>query len=149
MPDLTLSVALTRTLLSLADLDVNDHVNYYLSMHTPAMIAYQRNQVSSAYVDDDFTVNRRRGKVTDEVVWEVLSGAADTSAQMWTNMGALIAALKQDSFHLSVTADSHTITWGCEAADYQVVWSGPRLIAKQAQLHVQLPRSPVPLAGEF
>lgn len=149
MPDLTMSVTMTRTLLALSALELNDHVNYYAAPSSPAQVSWQHERVSSRWVDDDFTVSRRRPKVVEEMTFEVLAGAVPTAATLQTNIGALITAASQDSYTLTVTIDGTSYAWACESADYQVIWSGPRMVARQAQVRLLVPRSPIPSAGPF
>lgn len=145
MPDLTLSCTISRTLLSLSALELNDHVKFYIGAESqPGQVTWQREQVTSQFVEGDFTVSRRRGNVMETVTLEVLG---DNQAQLQTNLAELIAAFKQDSFTLTTTFNGTSYAWACEAADYQVLWSGPRMVANQIQVQFQVPRKPIPTIG--
>jgi hypothetical protein len=149
MPEVALTIMITRTLLALGDLSVNDHVNYYAAPSTPGQVSYQRTAITSPFVDDDITVHRRRGKVTEEMVFEVLDGTTGTAASLEANLSALLNALRQDSFTITSTFNGVAHAWACEAADFQIQWSGPRHVARQFQVTASVPRSPVPLSGSF
>lgn len=145
MADLGLTATVTRTLLGLADLNINDHVNYYLSpQFLGGTTAWQRNQVTSPFIDGAVTTNRTLQMVTETLGIEVI-GSSPTTLQ--TALAALIIAFNQDSFILNISIGSANYQYRCEASDFQVLWTGPRMIAKQAQVLFQTPRQPVPLAG--
>lgn len=144
MPEITLSCTITRTALSLATLELNDHTNFYLAPSTPGPVTWSRMTASSPFVDSDFTIARKRNKVTEEMVLEVRGANA---AGVQTNLGLLIAAFSQGSYTLTTTFNGTSYAWSCDAADYQVEWSGPRVVANQVVFRAQVPRSPVPLIG--
>jgi hypothetical protein len=146
MADLSLSVAVTRAQLGLGNLNINDHISYYCAAQfLGGSMTWNRQQISSPYMDGSVTVNRTRGVVMEPVAVEVL-GSTDTALQ--TNMATLLAALSQDTFDLLVGIGSAQYQYLCEAADVQNAgWSGPRMIAKQAQIVFQVPRQPVPILG--
>ena len=147
MPELGMGAAVSRTALGLADLDINDHLAYYL---TPAFlggtVSWTRQQVTSPFIDGAVTTYRTRGVVSEQVGVEVLG--ADV-AELNTNLAALLAAFTQDAFHLAVAIGDEDFEYACEAADYQVGWSGPRWLATQLQVVFTVPRQPVPIAGGF
>lgn len=149
MPDITLDLSITRTLLAAAPLALNDHTNFYLAPSSPAAVSWQRQSVSSPWVDDDIVINRRRGKVTEEILLEVRGGLVPTQTTLRTNLSDAIAAFSQDTYVLTLTFDGIAYAWNCDAADYQVVWDGPRVVAKSVQLRLSVPRSPIPAQGPF
>lgn len=146
MPDLTLSVLVSRELLGLSDLELNDHSKFILAPSSPGQITWQRQTASSIFVDDDVTIHRRRSKVTENIVIEV-KGSDQGALQ--ANLTEILNAFIQDNYTITTTFDSTEYQWLCEAADYQVIWDGPRVISKQVQVQLQVPRSPVPLQGAF
>ncbi len=109
-------------------------------------MTWTKQLVSSPYVDGEFPVSQRRNNVTEECLFEVLGA---TGAALATNIGAIIAAFKQFSYTLTTTFDGVSYGWSCNSADYQVIWSGPRIVSGQAQVRLSVPRSPVPAAGVF
>lgn len=149
MPDITLAVTISRTYLSLPALDVNDHVNYYLGPFSPGQVRYERQRAQSQYVDGEHTTSRRMTNVEEQLVIEVLAGAAGTAASANTNLTALINALKQADFTFAHSYEGQAFSWSCEADGIQVLWDGPRWVARQFQVTAALSRSPRPLAGSF
>jgi hypothetical protein len=148
MADLTLIALVSRDLLGLGALNINDHENYRVAPgFLGGQVTWVRSTAASPYMDDEVTVHRRRGKVTEPVVVEVLSGDAGTSTKMQSNVNALVQAFSQDNFTLDVTVNGQKHTYSCEAADFQIAWTGPRLVAKQLQVAFQMPRAPVPIVG--
>lgn len=145
MPDISLSVQVSRTLLGLTSLEINDHLNYYVTpSFLGAQVTWDRTQVTSPFVDDAVTVNRTRGRIGETITVEV---RGDTQADLATNLDALLKAMTQDHYTLSVSVGGQGYSYQCEAADYQMTWSGPRMVSKQTQVQFTVPRSPIPLSG--
>ncbi len=142
-----MSVVCSRALLGLADLEINDHVSYYVA---PAFlgggVTWNRTSATSPFCDGAVTTYRTRGVVTEQIGVEVLGASA---AALNGHLAVLLAAFTQDTFHLAVAIGDADWEYACEAADYQVAWSGPRLIARQLQVVFGVPRQPVPVAGGF
>ena len=85
--------------------------------------------------------------VSEPLAVEVLGS---TNAAMWTNMRALIAAMAQDTFQITTNWNGDTSVWSCEASDLQaVVFTGPRIIAKQMQVTYSVLRQPLPVSGGY
>lgn len=148
MPDVDLSAELSRDLLSLAPLQINDHGSYYAApQFLGGQLQYNRTQAGGPWLHGMRTVNRIKQNVTEQCTIEV---KADSSADAQEAMATLITALQQDTYTLTVILDGQaTYQYLCEAADYQVVWAAPRLVAKQGQLTFSVERQPVPLVGVF
>ena len=140
MTDLPMSVLISRTLLGLADLEINDFVNYYVApQFLGAINEWDRVQATSAYVDGAATVQRKLQMVQEQVVVEVMGG---DSAELQDNCVAITEAFTQDNFTMTVTIDGIVKVYACEAAGYQLAWTGPRLIEHQGQLTFTMPRQP-------
>lgn len=147
MPDLGLSVVVSRDLLGLAGLEINDHLAYYVGPQLlGGQVAWNRQQVTSPFIDGQVTTWRTRQNVTEQLGVEVLG---DTPGELNANLAVLLAAFIQDSFHLAVAIGAQSFEYACEAADYQVGWTGPRWVACQLQVVFAMPRQPVPVAGAF
>lgn len=147
MPDIGLQVTVSRTLLALPDLDINDHQAYYVAPGTlGAQLSYNRQQISAPWCDGQITVNRSMQNVSEPVVVEVLG---EDNGEVFANMATLLAAFAQDHFTLTVVVDGLvTNTYRCEAADYQIgAWVSGRLAAEQAQVTFTVPRQPLAKAG--
>jgi len=148
MPELSLQVEISRDNLGLLPLDINDHTNYYVAGDfLTGQLSWNRNQVGSPFLDDQITVYRTLNRVTRALTVEVLGTSIAT---MNTNMITLVAAFMQDTFHLAVVADTDlNLEYNCEAADYQVGWTGPRLIQRQVSITFNVPCAPIPVVGGY
>jgi hypothetical protein len=145
--DVELSVTVSRDLLGLPPLEIATSPDYYLgSQFLGAAVQWDRQQVTSRWMDGSTTVSRHRQMVTEPIAVEI-TGPDLLEVQRLTNQ--LIAAFLQNSFVLTVVAAGSTRRYQCEAADYQNLgWTTPRLAAAQSQVLLQVPRQPVPLVGE-
>jgi hypothetical protein len=148
MTDLNIVAKVTRSSLSLGDLDINDHSSYVLAgpQAMGGTVQWDRKQVSAPWVDGDITVARRRQNVMDTLSVYV---KGSTQADMDAKIGALIAAFCQDRFTLMITVGSQQHAWDCEAADYSVQFDTVHLHALYAVTTFQVPRKPVALSGSF
>ena len=148
MPDLTLGFTVSRTVLGLGTLNINDHTNYYIVPGTwGATKQYDRTQVGSKYVDGKITTHRVLEMVTEPLMVEVLGS---TNAAMWVNLRALVTAMSQDNFQITTNFNGDTSVWQCEAADLQgITFTGPRVKAKQLQVTFSVPRQPIPVSGGY
>lgn len=151
-----LSVLISRGQLGLSDLQVNDNINYRVAGTDifQGQVVYERQVARSPYVDGEFTTNRKKNNVQEIITFDVFRGnSAGISGQakyaLADNIQKLIAAFTQDSYTMTVVANSGTTWqqewfWACEAADYNVQMTGPRFAAQQALVAFQVIRNPVP-----
>lgn len=149
MTDITLAGSVTRTSLALADLNINDYASYYLSQQLMGgEERWTRNLDSSAYMDGDLTLNRRRGNITERVGVEVLGSSQSV---LDANVVVLKAAFYQDNFQMTLTMNSSTHTYQCEAADMDtaMVWNNGRQAGRTLLCVFSVPRRPIPLAGGY
>jgi len=142
---LTFSASVTRSSLGLGDLNIHDGVNYTMSSSIMSgSIAWQRNQVSSPYVDGDVTVTRRRPNISEQLPIYVYG--AD-HAEVATNVATLLNAFLQNSYNLGITVGNQLYQYQCEAADYQMDWNHARMHSTQTLVNLQVPRRPVAVSG--
>ena len=142
---LTFGASVSRTLLSLADLDINDSVNYLVGNQILGSgVSWERKQVSSPWVDGDFTVTRRRPNVSDKIEVRVYGGDQE---ELKDNLESLVEAMTQDNFILNLTLDAQSYSYSCESADYQISWGKELRHSNQTIVTFQIPRKPVALAG--
>ena len=140
-----MSVLVSRTALGLAPLDICDGLDYYVSpTFFGGQVSWNRTQVTSPFVDGSTTTNRTRQMVTEPCTVEIIT---DNPGDLHDAMDALVDAMIQDAFTITITMDGETYKYQCEAADYQRIWMGPREIAHQGQLVLSIPRQPVALVG--
>lgn len=145
---MTFACSCTRTELGLADLNLNDHINYYVSNDSifSGTVQYRRNTVTSPYVASGVTVNAVADLVQDVFAVEVLGG---TSGALGTanNYAAIVAAFGQYDFNLTFSFDSGVYTYACQTSDYTTDWTQGRGLANQLEVKFTLYRSPIAING--
>lgn len=147
MTDLITSATVTRTLLGLSNLNINDHVNYTLTdTIMGGTVTWERNTASSPYVDGDITVSRRRPNVQEQLRIYVMG---DNQNMLQQNLSTLIQAFIQDTYTLQIAPGNQAYAWQCEAADYTIAWSNVHFVAKKLEVTFSIPRRPVMTAGGF
>lgn len=148
MFDVELSVTVSRDALGLPPLEIASSPDYYLSTQfMGSAVQWDRQQVSSQWLDGAVTTSRHRQMITEQIAVEV-TGADLPGVQ--EKLAVLIEAFIQASYVLTIIAGGATRSYRCEAADYQdLSWTTPRLSAAQGQVLLQVPRQPVALSGGF
>jgi hypothetical protein len=149
MSDLTLAGSVTRAALALADLNLNDYVSYYLSSELMGgQERWVRNTDGSAYMDGEVTINRHRGNITERVGVEVMGSSQSV---LDANILTLKQAFYQDSFQMTLTINSSTHTYQCEAADMDTsqIWVPGRQVGRIVLCVFDVPRRPIPIAGGY
>jgi hypothetical protein len=141
-----MSVVVTRELLGLSDLNINDHTNYYVSNtdFMSAQISWNRQTTSSPYIDGSVTIFRTRQQTSQSMVVECLG---EDQAELRQNFDIIAKAFMQDNYTLTITLNSVDYSYRCEAADYALRWDGPRFVARQVQMQFSVPCQPQPLTG--
>lgn len=146
--DISLSAKVTRTDLGLGDLDINDSTNYRIA--GPSVMegttSWERNQVSSPWVEGDITISRRRGNVTSQLAIYV---NADTIGDMMSKTRTLVDAFTQNRFTLQINMGTAVNQWDCEAADYTVQMDTAHVYNMYSVVTFSLQRKPIPVAGAF
>lgn len=147
MPDIALSVQLSRDALGLAPLEIADRNPYYLSpQFLGAQVTWNRQKASSPFVDGEVTTQRSRQNVTENIGVEIV---ASSMLELQAYTEELIEAFLQSRYTMTVITDGATFGYRCETADYQVLWTTSRLVAKQGQVVFAVPRQPVALVGGY
>lgn len=147
MADPVVSASVTRGELSLPDLNLNDHVAYIVSggdLVFGATVTWRRQQVQSPFVDSKITTGRVLDIVQDKFAVDVMGPDHVTMA---SNVQALINAFSQSYFNLTVQFDAQPYTYACEASDYTMDWTVPRMYGLRTQVKFNLLRSPTALNG--
>ena len=139
-----LSVTFSRTLLGLGDLEINDHIKYYVAEFGDQAITWRRQQVSSPWIDGTVTTQRSKENVTRSMSIEVLG---DDWADTLSNAKDLIDAVSQDTFVLTSDMNSEIVSYICEASDYSWAQSKERWHAYRGILTVSLIHKPNPTTG--
>jgi hypothetical protein len=111
-------MAIGRTYLGLSALSLdNISGNYHFGEFTPDGVQWDRDTVTSPWVNFRFLVAaRKRIASMDGELYVVTSGSASAhqSAE-----DTLLAALGQPAWTLSITTDGATRSFGCEMADVE------------------------------
>lgn len=135
----------TRDLLGKTNLQINDHDKYSL---TPSImggqIQWEKKEVSSPWVDGEFTVSRRKRNVVEALTIDVYGAS---TATLQTNIATLIEAMTQDNYAIYFNINSTLRIYRCFAADYQVSWDRARMEALTVPVVFNVPRLPNPLSG--
>lgn len=138
------NASVTRDLLGLGNLNINDHVNYTLASGIMSgQVSWDRQQASSQWIDGDVTVSRRRGNVTEPITLYVRGG---DHGELISNVHTAIEAFSQDAFGLAIVINGEFNQYQCESADYSVDW-GYVLHSNMTILKFQVLRSPLPIRG--
>lgn len=141
---LTVTATVTRGDLGLSDLNINDHNNYSIAPNTMGgATSWDRNQVSSPWVDGEITISRRRSNVMEPVLVNVYGVS---QPDMLANLQTLVDAFCQNSFTMIIKLGSATYQYSCEAADYSIEW-GYKMHSTQCMANFQVPRHPIPTSG--
>jgi hypothetical protein len=146
--DLTLSVVVSRTNLSLANLEINDGVDYKIAGNEflGGQLAWEKSQVGSPFVEGKVTTHRVRQNVQEQISVEVYgSGTSDVQA----NAKALIEAFSQSSYTVTVSVDNQATVYNCEAADFRIEMTTPRYAASQLAVHFNVERKPLLVSGSI
>jgi len=147
MTDITLVAKVTRTALGLADLDINDHLNY--SCGIPMLGGekrWKRNSISSAYQRGEVENSATLGDVIETVTVEV---KGSSYANMMANVATLREAFGQGQYQLKLTIDGTQHTWACKRADEQYDIVSGRIASRQVKWTFSVPRLPDAVAGAF
>jgi hypothetical protein len=147
MTDITLAGTITRTTLALADLDINDHLNFILGVPLlGGQGKYDRNKTGGSYMEGEVTVNRKMPNITEIVTVEVRGAAW---SDVMANALLVRQAFTQDNFVLNITINGNAHSWQCEAADWSYDLSQGRIASGMPKFTFEVPRRPIALAGQF
>lgn len=149
MSDLSVSAYVSRGLLSLGDLDLNDHTNFILAGPAPVQgsVNWERKQTSGPHVDGDLTYARRRTNVVESVTFYV---KGTDQASLDANLGTIKTAFFQARFTLQIIVGSANHAWDCEASDVsQVLYDTAHVYNLFVPITFAVPRMPIALAGNL
>jgi hypothetical protein len=145
--DLVVSCSLTRTSLTLPALQLQAPGAYRVVSAGPGSRTWRRNRVAGLYTDGAVLVTAVKDM---SVAPLVVRCEATSAAQLDVNVAALLRAVEQLSYSLTLVIDGVSRTWACEPADYAPVeeeYDKLRLMQFQQVYRLQIPRQPVPSAG--
>ena len=149
MSDLTVAATITRTELGLDPLDIDDGANYELVTAGPGARAWAREWAVSPVVHGGTQVSARL-EIQNRLLVVRCKGSTATALENASK--ALVAAVSQSSFTLSISLDGRANTWKCFCAD-----GGPAdgefakfefMARPRRQTYsFQVPSQPIPTAG--
>lgn len=147
MADLTLVAKIKRDLLSLADLDINDGVNYAIA--GPAAwggaVRWKREQIDSPDIHGEVTIHRKMTNGTDPLT---IYAKGSTHTSLDTAMATLKAAMFQHRFVLQIGVNGQDHQWDCEAADLEgLTWDTAHVYNRIVAMTFSIPHYPIPLVG--
>jgi hypothetical protein len=139
------AATVTRGSLGLSNLNIHDGLNYIVTNKIlGAQVAWDKNQVSSPWVDGDVTISRRRPNVSEPFSIHV---HGDDHADMKNNVQVLLEAFMQNQYNLAVTVGNQLFQYKCETADYQMEFDQSKMFATMTTINFQIPRRPVAVSG--
>lgn len=116
----------------------------------PGQMTWRRTTVQSPYLHGRFVVNTVKDTPQVNVNIRV---KGTTYAWMAYYTENLLEAFEQRSYQLAITIDGENHTWLCEPADYSVGDAGQfqdlGFRSHQQEVHLVVPRYPIPFAGRY
>jgi len=149
MPDMTLSVHVSRAELALSNLELNDPANGYDVISVgPGSTSWRRETVKSPWVHGETLINAVKDVGIAPLSIRVMGSSA---AQKETRLGALLAAFSQFNYVQTVTINGVGYAWACQPADWSVGDDGEFEkffeMTHRSQVKLSIPRYPVPSDG--
>lgn len=146
--DINVVATITRANLAspLAELDINDLVNYELSRNVDiGSVTWRKETVTSPFVHGRTPVHEVKD-VTESKVGVYVMG--DTRATLDGNIETLIEAFtEQYSYELRLQVEGRDYHWRCERADYQVAFQTEMIAAAKIPVIFSFFRHPVQMQG--
>lgn len=148
MSDLVVAAALSRAELDLEDLVVEDpSAGYEVVQYGVGALSWRRHTVSSPFLPDILVAAVKETRVQTLAVQ--VKGA--TANQFNTRLQALLRALEQFRYILTISLDGVILQYGAEPADY-VPGSAEslnkyELMVYQQTVWASIPTAPVPYLG--
>ena len=101
MTDLNVTAKVSRTLLGLTDLDLNDHSSYVLSgpVAFQGQVSWQRTVTGAPWVDGEVTWERHRSNSTEPLT---IYAKGSSQSDLDSKISALTAAFFQDRFTFDI-----------------------------------------------
>lgn len=146
------SVVITRTELSLADLELWSPPNSIVAGDTfgPGAQTYRRETIASPFVRGRFLIAATPDSQDSQLLLQIIgSSGSDLSSRVAT----VLAAFAQFSYTLTWNLDGIIASYTCETADYSV-GDGGRLEDIDTVFHtvpilLTIPHDPLPVTGTF
>lgn len=141
MADIAITALVSRSELSLADLNIDDDVNYRLGANIDyGTVSWRRETVQSPYFAGRVPVHEVKDAVESKLVVYVLGSS---HAVLNTNIQTLIEAVtEQYRWELKLTIEGVLHSWDCERADYQIAVATETMNARFVPVNLSFVRNP-------
>jgi hypothetical protein len=145
MPDLDMSVLVSRDELGLPPLEINDFVDYYVG---PEFLGGQqtlnRTEVGSPFLTGGVEVDSVPQLITEQFSVQVLG---DTVGELAASTAALVAAFQQRRSRVTIEIDGQQWVYAFNRAEFATPWSGPAMVSRQGLVNFSARRQPVAVNG--
>ena len=154
MADLVVAASITRTLLSLADLSLEDAGFCKVIGYDPGPTSKRRVQAKSPTVAGHV----QTGSVADtRLIALTLRIYGASKSALDANIQTVVNAFEQFDYQLSVQLDDATVVWACDDAEYRPVRTdgdgvdqvGLSKAAKWQAFAFTIPAQPYPVSGVY
>lgn len=148
---ITLFVDITRTLLSLSPLVLEDPTNGYSVFKLgPGDASWRNETVESAYAHGHTLVSAVKDIQRAPLGVRVRGSSA---SQLDSRLDTLLDAFSQFVYYVGVITDGVTKVWQCDPADWTIGEAGEfnkyHMMAKIYEVSLIIPRQPVPTSGSI
>ena len=142
MGGIALSATVTRSALGLLVLNINDHKDYIISTTMlGGSVTWQKQQVSSPYVDGDITITRRRPTIVEPIEIYVYG---NNGTDLTNNVAKLIEAFTQDEFLMSIKINNSDRQYKCECSDYTIEYANTKYATNMTLVKLKWEKYPGP-----
>lgn len=142
----TYAATLTRTELGLGTLNIHDGTTYFVRSVDPGRVPIEREEAKSPLVKGSIDI----GSVErDAILTGLIQVRGATHAAVRSNISALLSALRQNEYTLTVTIDGTSYAWTCKKAEAGLADGMDFAFRHRLYAHVEFTakRSPIASAG--
>ena len=146
--ELAIIASVTRTELTLADLDLNDMTKFILGQNiNVGSVTWRKEAAQSPFIQGRIPVHEVKDAAESSIVVYVLGA---THAALNANIKELLDAFtEQYSYILRINVEGVDNQWECERADYEVAFATETLNARFVPVTLSFHRKPTPAVGVF
>lgn len=145
----TVTGAITRTELSLGDLTIISGGVYDIRVNTfdPGTVVPRYEWAASDWAHG--AVDTSGGALDNPTITAVWRIRGTSHSDLNTKVAALVAALRQSTFNLTLSFDSQDSKWKCYRAQLTHPYTSARQRAYVGEMTSLIPRHPIPVSGPF
>lgn len=146
MSDLNIQAWVSRTELSLSNLDINDGDKYVLGRGmNPGAVSWRKQTVESPFYPGRYVVHEVKDAVEISIPVYV---QANNYSNLNVHLETLLEAFtNQSSFLFTLVIDGYTNSWTCERADYEIGFAAETVLALRLPVQFKTMRVPTPASG--